>query len=59
VVALSDTWIWNAFAAAVSQFSATRVIVCELPRSTCSHCGSENADDQRVPRLPSTASDAR
>jgi hypothetical protein len=28
------------------------------PRSTCSHCGSENADDQRVPVLPSTAADA-
>src|ERR1035437_10109719 len=28
------------------------------PRSTCSHCGSLNADDQRVPVLPSTAADA-
>src|ERR1700730_14552928 len=28
------------------------------PRSTSSHCGSENADDQRVPVLPSTAADA-
>src|ERR1035438_10507178 len=28
------------------------------PRSTSSHCGSENALDQRVPRLPSTASAA-
>src|SRR5229473_2880386 len=25
------------------------------PRSTSSHCGSENADDQRVPVLPSVA----
>ena len=25
------------------------------PRSTSSHCGSENALDQRVPRLPSVA----
>jgi len=25
------------------------------PRSTSSHCGSANADDQRVPVLPSTA----
>src|ERR1700728_3273796 len=28
------------------------------PRSTSSHCGSENADDQRVPVLPSVASAA-
>src|ERR1700733_5795868 len=28
------------------------------PRSTSSHCGSENALDQRVPRFPSTASAA-
>src|ERR1700679_2615538 len=26
------------------------------PRSTSSHCGSENADDHRVPVLPSVAS---
>src|SRR6185437_16094288 len=28
------------------------------PRSTWSHCGSENALDQRVPVLPSTAAEA-
>src|SRR5258708_7488475 len=28
------------------------------PRSTSSHCGSENADDQRVPVFPSAAADA-
>ncbi len=28
------------------------------PRSTCSHCGSEKALDQRVPVLPSTAFEA-
>src|ERR1035441_2213092 len=28
------------------------------PRSTCSHCGSLKALDQRVPRLPSTAAEA-
>src|SRR5258706_15393510 len=28
---------------------------CGEPRSTCSHCGSENALDHRVPALPSTA----
>src|SRR5579875_1585396 len=28
------------------------------PRSTSSHCGSENALDQRVPRFPSVAADA-
>jgi len=30
----------------------------EEPRSTSSHCGSENALDQRVPVLPSTALEA-
>src|SRR5882762_7520068 len=29
-----------------------------LPRSTCSHCGSANCDDQRVPVFPSTAAEA-
>jgi hypothetical protein len=58
VLALSDTWIWNALPAAVSQFSSTRVIARELPRSTCNHCGSLKADAQRVPVLPSTASAA-
>src|SRR5579872_4147440 len=33
-------------------------MLCEEPRSTSSHCGSENADDQRVPVLPSVASAA-
>src|SRR5947208_223031 len=30
-------------------------IDCVLPRSTWSHCGSEKAEDQRVPVLPSVA----
>src|SRR6201985_3251007 len=30
----------------------------EEPRSTSSHCGSENAEDHLVPGLPSTAADA-
>ena len=34
------------------------VIDALCPRSTCNHCGSENALDQRVPVLPSTAADA-
>jgi hypothetical protein len=38
--------------------STTCVIDAVAPRSTCSHCGSENADDQRVPVLPSTAAEA-
>src|ERR1700722_2850398 len=33
-------------------------MLCEEPRSTSSHCGSENADDHRVPALPSVASAA-
>ena len=53
-----DVWIWNALPYAVSQFSVTWQIVWLEPRSTCSHCGSENALDQRVPVLPSTAAEA-
>jgi hypothetical protein len=34
------------------------VIAAVLPRSASSHCGSENALDQRVPVFPSTAFDA-
>src|SRR5215469_15145726 len=33
-------------------------MLCAEPRSTSSHCGSENADDQRVPVLPSVAAAA-
>ncbi len=33
-------------------------MLCDEPRSTSSHCGSENALDQRVPVLPSVASAA-
>jgi hypothetical protein len=33
-------------------------MLCEEPRSTSSHCGSENALDQRVPVFPSVAADA-
>src|SRR5262249_41753826 len=50
-----DTWIWNAFAYAASQFKVTPHTLCDEPRSTSSHCGSENALDHRVPALPSTA----
>src|SRR5690349_5269512 len=53
-----DVWIWNAFAYAASQFSVTWQMFLAEPRSTCSHCGSENALDQRVPVLPSTAAEA-
>src|ERR1039458_5330033 len=53
-----EVWIWNAVAYAVSQFSVTWQIDWVEPRSTSSHCGSENALDQRVPRLPSTAAEA-
>ena len=54
----AEVWIWNAVAYAASQFRVTWAIEAVAPRSTCSHCGSENALDQRVPVLPSTASDA-
>src|SRR5258707_5683148 len=53
-----ETWIWNAVAYAASQARVTRQIVWTEPRSTSSHCGSENALDQRVDRLPSVAFDA-
>src|SRR5260370_37448861 len=53
-----DVWIWNAVAYAASHCSTTWLIDAVPPRSTCSHCGSLNALDQRVPGLPSTASDA-
>lgn len=33
-------------------------MVCVEPRSTWSHCGSDQADDQRVVVLPSTAAEA-
>src|SRR5690349_14651597 len=58
VLALAETWIWNAEAYAASQLSCTWQIDWLLPRSTCSHCGSLNALDQRLPVLPSTAAEA-
>src|SRR5215469_16891393 len=53
-----EVWIWNAVAYAVSQSRTTWLMVDTDPRSTCSHCGSEKALDQRVPVLPSTALEA-
>src|ERR1017187_10498752 len=53
-----EIWIWNALPYAVSQSRMTWQIDWVEPRSTSSHCGSEKALDQRVPRLPSTAADA-
>src|SRR5258708_22251069 len=53
-----DVWIWKAVAYAASHCSTTWLIDAVPPRSTCSHCGSLNALDQRVPGLPSTALDA-
>src|SRR5450755_1711991 len=58
VVPSGEVWIWNAVAYAASQFSTTWLIDALLPRSTCSHCGSLNALDQRVLVLPSTAAEA-
>jgi hypothetical protein len=55
VLPLADTWIWNDFAYAASQLSSTPQTLCEVPRSTCSHCGSANALAHRVAALPSTA----
>ena len=53
--AAGATWIWNDRANAVSQLRVTPQTVVLAPRSTCTHCGSLNALDQRVPGLPSTA----
>src|SRR5712691_1996825 len=53
-----ETWIWNAVAEAVSHCKTTWLTVAVDPRSTCSHCGSENTLDQRVPVLPSVAAEA-
>src|SRR5437879_5090963 len=58
VVASLDTWIWKAVAYALSQFRTTWQTVAVPPRSTCSHCGSLKALDQRVPVSPSTAAEA-
>jgi len=54
-VAAGAVWSWNAVANAASQVSRTWQTVAVPPRSTCSHCGSLNADDQRVVVLPSKA----
>src|ERR1700704_2796480 len=56
--ASGDVWIWNALPYAASQFSVTWQIDWLDPRSTCSHCGSLKALDQRVAVLPSTAAEA-
>src|SRR4051794_13969525 len=55
---LAETCRLNVLEYAVSQASTTEEIVAVPPRSTCSHCGSLNALDQRVPALPSTAFEA-
>src|SRR4029453_6800383 len=57
-VAAGAVWIWNDRANAASQVSRTWQTVAVAPRSTWIHCGSENADDQRVVALPSTAAEA-
>ena len=51
----AEVRIENERAYADSQSSTTEVTVALAPRSTCNHCGSLNALDQRVPALPSTA----
>src|ERR1700709_1475117 len=56
-VASVDVWSWYAVPNAASQFRTTRHSDWVEPRSTCSHCGSEAALDQRVVVLPPTALD--
>jgi hypothetical protein len=53
-----EVWIWNALPYAASHTSVTWQIDETDPRSTSSHCGSENALDHRVLVLPSVAFDA-
>ena len=55
VVPLLEVWIWYVRPYAASQFRVTLLRLYDWPRSTCSHCGSLNALDQRVPVLPSVA----
>ena len=43
----AEVWSWKAVAYAVSHWSTTWAIDALVPRSTRSHCGSANADDQR------------
>src|SRR5258708_3116321 len=50
-----ETSIVYALPYAASQLSRTRDTAVTAPRSTLIHCGSLNADDQRVVALPSTA----
>src|SRR5215831_17015902 len=50
-----EVWIWKALPNAVSQLSTTWHTLWVEPRSTSSHCGSENWLDQRVLRFPSVA----
>src|SRR2546423_12095615 len=50
--------MWYAVAYAASQWIVKPLMPAFAPRSSCSHCGSLNADDQRVDRLPSTAAEA-
>src|SRR3954471_15380866 len=58
LVPSGEVWIWYALPYAASQFSVTLVRLYDCPRSTCSHCGSLKALDQRVLRLPSVAAEA-
>src|SRR5690348_2757298 len=58
VAASGDTWIWNAVAYAASHCSTTWLTDAVAPRSTCTHCGSLNTLDHRVPAFPSTTADA-
>src|SRR5690242_9140288 len=50
-----EVWIWKDRPYAASQLRVICVTVAVAPRSTWIHCGSEKADAQRVPALPSTA----
>jgi hypothetical protein len=55
VVPSFEIWILKVAARAVSQWRSTPQTCCAEPRSTCTHCGSEAAELQRVPSLPSVA----
>jgi hypothetical protein len=55
VLLLVEVWIWYALPKAASQLRRTRVMEAVAPRSTVIHCGSANAEAQRVVVFPSTA----
>src|SRR5437764_15454723 len=53
-----DVCSWKALPYAASHVRVTELIAAVAPRSTVSHCASDQPLDQRVPVSPSTAAEA-